>query len=517
MSDTSTTTTVADSLSRVRDRHLDQLKQWLRIPSVSTDPERAGEVRRAAEWLRSRLAEAGCGVAEIHDTAGHPIVYGEWMGAPGKPTILVYGHYDVQPEDPIEQWDSPPFEPTVRDGRVYARGASDDKGQVIAHVNALEAHLDAAGTCPVNVKFLIEGEEEIGSPNLEPFLAAERDKLACDAVVISDTAMFSPKIPSVCCGLRGLAYLEVEVRGSGRDLHSGSFGGAVINPANALTQMLAALKDKKGRVTIPGFYDDVRRPAKAERETYRKLPHKDSTFRKAIGAPELSGEKGYSTLERIWTRPSLDINGVWGGFTGEGAKTVIPAVAKAKVSMRLVPGQRPADIERKFKRYMKKLAPDAVKVTVKDLHGGEPWVADPSHPALRAAGRALERAFGSEAVFVREGGSIPIVASFARVLKVPCVLMGFGLNDDNLHAPNEKLELLNFHRGNDAAAYLLDELGSMEAADLARASGGGKKKPRKPARGAGRAARGKSKTKSKAKAGGKSAKRTKGGKKAKRS
>ncbi len=470
---------VREYLDSQRDRLLEQLQELLRIPSVSTDPERKGEVRRAADWVRDRLEQAGCTRAELIETEGHPLVYGEWLGAPGKPTILVYGHYDVQPEDPVEEWDSPPFEPTIRDGKIFARGASDDKGQVIVHVNALEAHLKANGSAPVNVKFLIEGEEEIGSHGLDTFLPKAKDLLKCDAVVISDTALFSPTVPSICYGLRGLAYLQVEVRGTDRDLHSGSYGGSVANPANALVRMLADLKDDKGRIKIDGFYDDVVPLTRKERKAWDRLPHKDSKFRKAIGAPALAGEKGYTTLERIWGRPSLDVNGIWSGFTGEGAKTVIPAVARAKISMRLVPGQKPADIARKVKRHFKKIAPDSVKVTVRDLHGGNSWVADTSHPALRAAGRAMERAFDAPPVFVREGGSIPIVAAFASTLKVPCVLMGIGLNDDNLHAPNEKMELRNFERGNDAAAYLLEEIGAMDLAEFAapdRKKGGSKKK-----------------------------------------
>ena len=317
---------VREYLDTQRDRLLEQLQDLLRIPSVSTDPERKGEVRRAADWIRDRLEQAGCTRAELIETDGHPLVYGEWLGAPGKPTVLVYGHYDVQPEDPLDEWDSPPFEPTIRDGKIFARGASDDKGQVIVHVNALEAHLKANGSAPVNVKFLIEGEEEIGSHGLDAFLPKAKDLLKCDAVVISDTALFSPTVPSICYGLRGLAYLEVEVRGTDRDLHSGSYGGSVVNPANALVRMLADLKDDKGRIKIDGFYDDVVPLTRKERKAWDKLPHKDSKFRKAIGAPALTGEKGYTTLERIWGRPSLDVNGIWSGFTGEGAKTVIPAV-----------------------------------------------------------------------------------------------------------------------------------------------------------------------------------------------
>jgi acetylornithine deacetylase/succinyl-diaminopimelate desuccinylase-like protein len=450
---------MSDYLQQQRKRHLAELVELLSIPSVSTDKQRATDVGRAAQWVQRRLKAAGCTRAQIYKTDGHPIVYGEWLGAPGRPTILVYGHYDVQPVDPLELWKTPPFEPTVRGGKIYARGASDDKGQVIVHVNALEAHLANAGKCPVNLKFVIEGEEEIGSDSLEPFIREHKSMLACDAMVVSDTAMFDKGVPSICYGLRGLTYLEISMRGTDTDLHSGSYGGSVVNPANALTEMLAKLKDARGRVTIPGFYANVRRLTVAERRAFNSLPHSDAKYKKAIGAPDLFGESNYSTLERVWVRPSLDINGIWAGFTGEGAKTVIPAVAHAKVSMRLVPDQTPKEIYRKAAAYIKKLAPKSVKVTVRDLHGGDAWVAPTDAPALKAAGKAIKRAFGRNPVFVREGGSIPIVPAFEHILKVPVVLMGIGLPDDNLHAPNEKLDLDQFYRGIQASAYLMEEMG----------------------------------------------------------
>jgi len=452
---------VARYLDKNKARHLDELKKLLSIASISTDPARAGDVKRAADWVHKRLRKAGCTRVETYETARHPIVYGEWMGAPGQPTLLVYGHYDVQPVDPLELWDTPPFTPTIKKGRVYARGASDDKGQVIVHVNALEAHLSNGG-CPVNVKFLIEGEEEIGSPNLEPFIARNKKMLGCDAVVVSDTAMFSRGLPSICYGLRGLAYLEITARGTDRDLHSGSYGGAVVNPANALIEMLASLKNSKGKITIPGFYENVKRLSAAERKAFAGLPHSDGSFKRSIGAPQLSGESSYSTLERLWARPTLDVNGIWSGFTGEGAKTVIPAEASAKISMRLVPDQSSDEIDRKVMAHLKKIAPPSIKVTVRSLHGGEPWLAETDHPALKSAGTALKRAFGKQPVFVREGGSIPVVATLADVLRVPTVLMGFGLNDDNLHAPNEKFDLTNFYRGIKASAFLMEELGAAE-------------------------------------------------------
>ncbi len=441
-----------------RDRHLNELMEVLRIPSVSTDPARAGEVKRAASWVKARLARAGCTKTEIFETKRHPIVYGEWLGAPGKPTILVYGHYDVQPEDPVDLWTSPAFQPTVRDGRLYARGACDDKGQFIIHVNAFEAYLKTGGSCPVNLKFLIEGEEEIGSPNLEPFIAARKELLACDAVVVSDTAMFDKKTPSIVHGLRGLSYIQVDVRGTARDLHSGTFGGSVINPAFALAHIIAGLKDAKGKVKVAGFYDKVRKLTAKERKGFLKLPHSDTAWRKSIGAKVLFGEPGFTTLERVWARPTLEVNGIWGGFQGDGAKTVIPAEAHAKISMRLVPDQKPKEIVAKVTAAIKKLAPKSVDVTVTHIHSGEGWLADTGHVALQAAARAVKKAFGKTPVFTREGGSIPVVATFDRILKVPAVLMGIGLHDDNLHAPNEKIDLDNFFNGNEAAVYLMDEL-----------------------------------------------------------
>ena len=455
--------TIVKHIRSARNTHLREFKELLSIPSISTDSRQAKNVKRAAEWVRKRLKAAGCTRVELHPTPRHPIVYGEWLGAAGAPTILIYGHYDVQPVDPLELWDRPPFEPTVRNGRIYARGASDNKGQFLAHINAFAAHMEHQGRCPVNVKFLIEGEEEIGSIHLDGFIAANRKKLACDAVIVSDTAMFGAGVPSICYGLRGLAYMEVHVQGTTRDLHSGTFGGSVINPANALVEMLAGLKDSKGRVTVPGFYDNVRKLRPSERRAFALLPHSDARWKREIGAPALHGEAGYTTLERIWARPTFDINGIWSGFTGEGAKTVIPARASAKISMRLVPDQRPKDIARKVRVQLKKIAPPSVRVSVEELHGGEAWVAPTDHPALRAAERALKRAFRRKAVLVREGGSIPIVADFERRLKVPTVLIGLGLNDDNLHAPNEKMELENFYGGIAASAFLMEELAGVAA------------------------------------------------------
>jgi len=452
--------TVTNFIDSHRKQHLGQLIELLRIPSISTDPTHAGDVRKAADWVRKRLRDAGCTRTVLHKTARHPIVYGEWLGRPGAPTILVYGHYDVQPVDPLDLWQTPPFNPSIRDQRIYARGASDDKGQFITHVNALEAHLTTSGTCPVNVRFLIEGEEEIGSPSLGEFLRKNKALLECDCVVISDTAMYDRGIPSICYGLRGMAYMQVELRGTKRDLHSGSFGGAVVNPLNALTAMLGSLKDTRGRITVPGFYDNVRKLTAVEQKRIAALPYSERKYKTAIGAPALSGEKGYTTLERVWCRPSLDINGIWGGFAGDGAKTVIAADGGAKVSMRLVPDQTPKEIARKFTEHLKKIAPPSVKLSVRYVHGGEAWVTSIDHPMLQAAGRALKSAFGHAPVCVREGGSIPVVAEFDKLLKVPVVLLGFGLSDDNLHAPNEKMDLDNFYRGIHAAASLMEELGT---------------------------------------------------------
>ena len=453
-----------------RTRHLQLLKELLAIPSISTDPAHEDDVMRAAEWVRRRLREAGCTSSRIYTTPRHPIVYGEWLGAKSCPTVLVYGHYDVQPVDPLPEWKTPPFVPTVQDGKIYARGASDDKGQVLIHVNALEAHL-ANGRCPINMKFLIAGEAEIGSPSLDAFLEENKSLLECDAVVVSDTAMFAKGVPSVCYGLRGLTYLEVQVTGTERDLHSGTFGGAVINPANALVAMLASLRDGRGRINVPGFYDTVKRLKVSERRAFAGLPHSDRKYRNAIGAPELAGEHGYTTLERVWGRPTLDINGIWAGFTGEGAKTVIPARAHAKISMRLVPEQGSSEIARKVTAHLKRIAPKSVKVSVRNLHGGESWLSPTDHPAMAAAGRAMKRAFGKQPVFVREGGSIPVVSTFDKLLKVPCVLMGIGLNDDNLHAPNEKLDLDQFYSGMLAAAYLMEELATPPAETAAGVRG----------------------------------------------
>ncbi len=435
----------------------DELFDLLRIPSVSARSEHAGDVRRAAEWLRDSLTRIGF-EGSIHPTTGHPIVLGEWRKAAGAPTILVYGHYDVQPAEPLELWESPPFEPTIRDGRIYARGSVDDKGQLFLHVKALEAHLAVRGKLPVNVIVLAEGEEEVGSENLEQFIAANAKRLAADAVVISDSSMFAPGQPSILSSLRGLAYLQIDVTGPTVDLHSGSYGGAVVNPATALARIIATFHDENGHVAIPGFYDAVRDWGDDARAAIRRLPFEEAGFRHETGAPALGGEIGYSTLERIWTRPTCEVNGLLSGYTGEGAKTVLPSKAMAKVSCRLVPDQQPEEIGKLVEAHVSRVAPKGVTVTVQHLSGGRPWRAELEGPVFEAARRSLEAAFGREPVIVGEGGSIPVVGDFQRILGTPVLLMGFGLPGENAHAPNEWISDENFVKGAKAVAAFWDEL-----------------------------------------------------------
>lgn len=440
--------------SRIRD----ELFDLLRIPSVSARSEHDADTRRAADWVAASLSSAGLR-ATIHQTPGHPIVIGEWRGAEGAPTVLVYGHYDVQPAEPLELWDSPPFEPRVRDGRIYARGAVDDKGQLFLHVKALESHLKVRGKLPVNVIVLAEGEEEVGSANLERFIEAHRDLLKSDYVVISDSSMFAPGVPSILSSLRGLAYFQIDVVGPSTDLHSGSYGGAVVNPAMALARILATFHDADGHVAIPGFYDRVKDWGKKARDEIAALPFDEKAFRAETGAPALGGEKGWSTLERLWMRPTCEVNGLLSGYTGEGAKTVLPSKAMAKVSCRLVPDQDPAEIERLMDAHVKRVAPAGVTVTVQHLHGGRPWRAELDGPLFVAGRKALEAAFGREPVITGEGGSIPVVGDFQRILGTPVLLMGFGLPGENAHAPNEWLSEENFTKGLRAAAMLLETLG----------------------------------------------------------
>ncbi len=453
----STADTINALIDSKRSEWLEELFEFLRIPSISTDPERTSDVAAAAEWLRARLAEAGCTEAEVWPTAGHPVVYGAWRGAEGAPTVLVYGHYDVQPEDPVELWDSPPFEPEVRGGKLFARGSADDKGQLYVHAKSMQAWLETTGSCPVNVVFLIEGEEEVGSPNVEVVVRKHLERLRCDAVVVSDTTMFAPGLPTLCNGLRGLAYLQVDVQGPNRDLHSGMFGGAVVNPAETLAQMLAACRDENGRVTIPGFYDDVVEVPAEERDDWAKLPFDDDAYRATLDVDGLL-DSGHTTLESLWAQPSFDVNGLLSGWTGKGSKTVLPAQAMAKVSMRLVADQDPERILDAFEGYMYELAPPGVRVEITRMHGGQPWSAPREHPVLQAAARAMQRAFDAETVFIREGGSIPLIHTMEELFGVPTVLMGFGLPDENAHAPNENLDVENFYKGIASSALFFEEL-----------------------------------------------------------
>lgn len=448
---------VLQYIHRNRDRYLAELKEFLTIPSISNNPENRADMERCAAFLKDQLESIGMQKAAVFPTEGHPVVYGEWLGAPGSPTVLFYGHYDVQPVDPLELWISGPFEPTVRDGELYARGAVDDKGQVWMNLKAAEAYLKAQGTLPVNLKLLIEGEEEVGSAHLDAFIQSHQDLLRADVALISDTPLFDRGIPSICYGLRGLAYFQLDLKGSSQDLHSGSFGGTVINPNFALAHIIGSLKDSEGRILIPGFYDDVAPMSDREKEELSRLPFDRERFRREVGAPELFGEKGYGTLERIWSRPTLEVNGLCGGFTGEGAKTVIPATAMAKISMRLVPDQDPDRIAHLFEQHLKTVTPSSVELTLTRMHGGNPWLASIDHPAIRAASRAFEKGFGAKPVFVREGGSIPVVTTLAETLGLSTVLMGVGLPDENAHAPNERLDLGNYQTGIVSIAHFFDQ------------------------------------------------------------
>ena len=455
---------VIDFINTNRDRYVEELKGYLAIPSISALPEHAGDVRRCAEWTADEMRRVGLQNVQLIETPGNPVIYGDWLGAPGAQTILFYGHYDVQPVDPLELWASPPFEATIREGEIYARGAADDKGQVFMHFKAVEAHMKRTGRLPVNIKFILEGEEEVGSAHLDDFVRDHKDQIAADVVLISDSPMFDRGVPSICYGLRGLVYFQIDLRGTKTDLHSGSFGGAVANPAFVLAQMLAQMKDRGGRVKIVGFYDDVRPLREEEQEEFKKLPFNEKRYRKELGAPKLFGERGYTTLERVWARPTFEVNGLLSGFTAEGAKTVIPAVAMAKVSMRLVPDQDPDKVASLFEAHVKKVTPKSVELKITRMHGGKPWMTDFDNLFVQAAGRAIERGFGQRPVFNREGGSIPVVSTFQEVLGLPSVLFGVGLPDENAHAPNEKLDLGNFHNGIIASAFLYEEIGQGKTA-----------------------------------------------------
>ncbi len=444
-------------LDKARERLLAELFELLRIPSISAQKEHAGDVRQAAAWVAQKLESLGLRAA-VHDTAGHPLAFGEWTGAPGKPTVLFYGHIDVQPVEPLDEWQSPPFEPTIRDGNVYGRGTSDDKGQLFTHLAAVEAWLRVEATLPVNVKFLIEGEEEIGSPNLPGWIAEHRELVQADVVVISDTAQFGRGYPSLCTGLRGIAAFEIEVRTAEADLHSGSFGGAVPNAIEVLSRILAALHDPEGRVTVPGFYDDVAEPSPEEKRSWAALPFNEAEFLKSAGAKGSWGEPDRPILERIWTRPTLEIVGIAGGHQGQGHKGIVPARALAKCSARLVPHQNPAKILEAVRAHIAKLAPPYAEVEVRTGHG-TPAVSIPTDsPWVAAAVAALERGFGRQPVFIREGGSISIVTKFVNDLRLPCLLLGFGQPDDRIHSPNEKFSLEDLTAGMRTSAALLAEL-----------------------------------------------------------
>ena len=442
-------------------RFLNELKALLRIPSISTDPEHAGDCRRAAEILVAELKRIGMENANIIETKGHPLVYADWLHAAGKPTVLAYGHYDVQPPDPLDEWHSPPFEPTERDGNLYARGAVDDKGQMYMHVKALESLRAATGKLPINVRVLLEGEEEVGGEGIAAYVASKPANLKADFALVSDTELFAPGLPTLCVGLRGMIYTELEVRGAKTDLHSGMYGGAAPNPFVSLAQILAKLKDENGHILIPGFYEGIVPPSPEELAAWKSLPFDEEEYRvKEVGAKTLVGEDGYSVLERTWARPTLDVHGMPGGFTGVGAKTVIPARASAKVSMRLVPGMTPAKAFEQYKSYVEKIAPAGVDVTVRLIHSGDPCLIPVNNKYIQAATRALHEVWGKDTVFIRSGGSIPIVGDFDRHLGLPSVMMGFGLPDDNLHAPNEKFHLKNFELGIKSIIRFLEETGS---------------------------------------------------------
>jgi acetylornithine deacetylase/succinyl-diaminopimelate desuccinylase-like protein len=441
-----------DYQEKNKQRFLDELLELLRIPSVSANSAHKEDMRKCAEMVRQRMLEAGATTSTVYDTDGHPVVYAEKITDPSKPTVLVYGHYDVQPPDPLNLWHSGPFEPVIKDGRIYARGSADDKGQFYMHVKAMEI-LTKTNTLESNIKFLIEGEEEVGSPNLEKFIASHKDLLKCDVILISDTAMISMDTPSIDIGVRGLAYIQVEVTGSNRDLHSGVYGGAVANPITMLAKMIASCHDENNHITIPGFYDDVVEPTAAERKLMAAAPFDEAEYKKDLGLKEVWGEKGFTTNERTGIRPTLEINGIWGGYTGEGAKTVLPSKAYAKISARLVPNQSSEKITQMLLQYFRKIAPSGVTVEAHNLHGGEPYMTPIDSKAYQAAAKSIETSFGKKPIPVRGGGSIPICSILEKELGVKIIFMGFGLDSDNLHSPNEKFDLLNFYKGIETIPY----------------------------------------------------------------
>jgi len=439
-------------------RFVNELKDLLRIPSISTLTEHKGDVQRAAEFVAADMKRIGLENIEIIPTSGHPLLYADWLHAPGKPTVLCYAHYDVQPPDPLGEWISPPFEPTERNGNIYARGAVDDKGQLWMQMKAFESLMQAhGGKLPINLKVIMEGEEEVGGESIAAYIRKEGKKLKADFALVSDTELFAPNLPTLCVGLRGLVYTEIECIGAKTDLHSGMYGGAAPNPLFALIEIISKLKDSKGKITIPGFYQHVKAPTKAELAAWKKLPFKEEHFRKTeVGSKVLTGEPGYSVLYRTWARPTLEVHGMPGGFTAPGAKTVIPARASAKVSMRMVPNMDPDDIIRKYTKYIKKITPKGVDVKIKIHSKGEACVVGTDNPYVKAATEAMHEIFKKDTVFIRSGGSIPIVGDFQNVLKIPTLMMGFGLPDDNLHAPNEKFHIPNFHRGIESIARLFE-------------------------------------------------------------
>lgn len=442
-----------------KDRYLEELKDFLSIPSISNEEAHKDDVKKACSWLENHLKVIGLDNVTVYQTEGHPIVYADCLKAGNdKPTVLVYGHYDVQPVDPLDLWTNPPFEPTVKGNKIYARGSADDKGQIFIHIKSIEAHLKNNGKLPINLKVIFEGEEEIGSVNLYKFLDKQKELLKADYVVISDTSMYKDNMPSICYGLRGLCFMQIDITGPNRDLHSGTFGGGIHNPINALSEIISKLKDDENRILIDGFYDDVVALTQKERDEFKRLPFDEKKYKMDLEVEELYGEDGYTTIERVSARPTLDCNGIWGGYQGQGAKTVLPSVAGAKVSMRLVPNQDPDKVAELFEKYIKKIAPKSVKVKVTSLHGGKPSVTAIDTPAIKAAVKALKDAFGVDPVFFKEGGSIPIVNSFNEVLGADAILLGFGLPDDNIHSPNEKFDLNNFYKGISTVAYYYDEL-----------------------------------------------------------
>jgi acetylornithine deacetylase/succinyl-diaminopimelate desuccinylase-like protein len=454
-------TALYDYYQTNRERHLDGLLQLLRIPSISTLPEHKQDIHRAAGFLANELR--GMGVKNVEIIAGkedqHPLVYAEWLEAPGKPTLLIYGHYDVQPADPLEEWVTPPFEPAIRDDNIYARGAVDDKGQVYLLCKALEGFFKTEGKLPINVRVLIEGEEEVGGEHIDEYVAAHADRLKADAALVCDTEMFAPELPTITTGLRGLVYTELEARAAAHDLHSGQYGGAAPNPMQALAEMITRLKGPNGKILIPGFYKRVKRPTKQELASWKRLPFNEKKFmREEIGTTALVGEKGFSVLERLWARPTLEVHGFRGGFTGEGAKTVIPAVSTAKISMRLVPDMNPKEVFRQYSAYVKKITPKGIRTSVRLLSSAPASVVSTDSRWIAAGAEALEQVFKKKTVFMRSGGSIPIVGTFQRCLKIPSVMMGFGLPDDNLHAPNEKFHIPNFYRGIETVGRYLELL-----------------------------------------------------------